>query len=405
MVKLKKGVFIFLLISSCHLKGLAQIDSISVMTKKEYRSDTLYLESFTTQSFHQKKLLTEVIKLGGENQKVDFEMTSNFYDKSGKLIKRTRNVENRYECLPDINNNTEIFQISYFQYISPLDSNLAAPIMVNDTLNKVPKFCGTRSTETVYFLPSLQVINGSVNEGESDESTTIDSLFFDQFENKTKHLVYLNGKLVQDYRYSYDYDEKGRVLEKRWDNLTPSSEFKLVTKYVYHDDRQFQTYHLYHHFNVQAQPSYSKTYYDKNFKILKHENYRGDSLQNCYYYTITDQTYGYFGVNSVGDTFDISSFTTLTAKNKSESWTYQNIRSSAEYQYSQVDTVYTNGQMEISTNRFSISKEQFERQTQPEPNQAKLIYSNRRTYDHLNRLLSEHEFDDHFGTFEIRYSY
>jgi hypothetical protein len=107
----------------------------------------------------------------------------------------------------------------------------------------------------------------------------------------------------------------------------------------------------------------------------------------------------------VGDTFEISSFTTLTTKNKSESWTYQNIRSSDEYQYSQVDTVYTNGQMEISTNRFSISKEQFIKQVQPNPNQSKLLYSNRKKYDQLNRLVNELEFDDYFGTVEFRYFY
>ena len=152
-------------------------------------------------------------------------------------------------------------------------------------------------------------------------------------------------------------------------------------------------------------PHSSKTYYDKNFKILKHENYRGDSLQNCYYYTITDQTYRYIGLGSGGDTLEISSFTTIATKNKTTSWTYQSIRHSDEYQYTQVDTIYSNGQMEIINNRYSISKEQFLNHVQPDPNQSKLIYSNRQKYDQLNRLVNEQEFDDYFGTVEFRYFY
>lgn len=405
MINLNKAGFIVLFIFVCQFCGLAQMDSVSSVKKQEFRDDTLYLESYIVRSFHQRKLLTEVNKMGGQNEENDLEITRNFYDDTGKLIKRTHLVENRYECLPAIYEQPTMFQNVNVNYILPTNPPIDAPTVSHDSLEQTTKFCGNRSSETIYFLPFLQVIHGVVNEGELDETTTLDSIFFDQFENQTKHLIYLNGGLVQDYRYSYVYDEAGRVLEKNWDNLTPGSEFKLVTKYVYHDDRQYQTYHSYHHFNVQAQPSYSKTYYDKNFKILKHENYRGDSLQNCYYYTITDQMYGYFGVNSVGDTFDISSFTTLTTKNKSESWTYQNIRSSDEYQYSQVDTVYTKGQVEISTNRYSISKEQFLKQVQPNPNKSKLLYSNRQKFDQLNRLVNELEFDDYFGTVEFRYFY
>lgn len=404
MINLRKTGLIFV-IFGCQLVGFAQIDSVSSVMKQEFRDETLYSVTYTVQSFHQRNLLTEVIKVGEQSQDNDIEVTRNFYDETGKLTKRTHSVENRYECLPEISEQPTMFQNITVNYISPIGSDGVAPIESNDSLEQISKFCGNYSSETIYFLPSLQVIQGIVNIGEIDESTTIDSIFFDQFENQTKHVMYLNDGLVQDYRYSYVYDKEGRVLEKKWDNLTPGSEFTLVTKYVYHNDRQFQTYHSYHHFNIQAQPSYSKTHYDKNFKILKHENYRGDSLQNCYYYTITDQTYGYYGVNSVGDTFDISSFTTLTTKNKSESWSYQNIRSSDEYQYSQVDTVYTNGQMEILTNRYRISKEQFLNQVQPDPNQSKLIYSNRQKFDQFNRLINEWEFDDYFGTLEFRYFY
>lgn len=404
MINLRKAGFIFV-IFWCQLVSFAQIDSVSSVMKQEFRDDTLYSVTYTVQSFHQRNLLTEVIKVGAQSQDNDIEVTRNFYDETGKLTKRTHSVEDRYECLPEISEQPTMFKNITVNYISPIGSDGVAPIKSNDSLNQISKFCGNYSSETIYFLPSLQVIHGIVNVGEIDESTTIDSIFFDQFENQTKHVMYLNGKLIQDYRYSYVYDKKGRVLEKKWESLLPGSEFNQVLKYMYHENKQLQTFQRYENKSANMLPHSSKTYYDKNFQILKHENYRGDSLQNCYYYTITDQTYRYIGLGSGGDTLEISSFTTVTTKNKTTSWTYQSIRHSDEYQYTQVDTIYSNGQMEIINNRYSISKEQFLNQVQPDPNKSKLIYSNRQKYDQFNRLINEQEFDDYFGTVEFRYFY
>lgn len=380
----------------------AQFDSISSVTTSEYRDDTLFWQDLTIQNYIGNKLIFEYKKYGLNSDESSFEMTTHFYDLEGTLIRSEVIEEDRYACPPEPV--SELFYSGAIFEFHLFDSTGSAVYSTYpDSIENGPKFCGRYATKTTEYLPHIHISKSSVHYDESDSTFAVDSVFFNRYGDEIRKVSYVNGKKGVEYRYSYLYDESGRITEQVWDNLTPGYEFRNKAQYVYDGERKVQVYHSMHFFK-EPEERYSRSYYDADFNIIRHENYVGDSLTATYHYSRSDQGSAYFGVTSSGDTVNVAEFVTKKHNNGSESWSSQSIRSE-EYQYSITDTLYKKNGYCIEVARYSITPEQFRRRERPSKTKNRLVYSSRRVFDLRHRLLTETEYTEHGGAKRFGYVY
>lgn len=395
-----------------HFNLYAQADSISALTTTEYKDDTVYWKDLTIQNFYDNKLIFELKKIGLGREDSEVEMTTNFYDLYGNLVKSIKIEEDRYECAPEwipewdpAYPSVTLDTAPLFVYL-PLDTGNVTEsiIVIPDSIPIESKFCGRYFTKTTHYLPYIIVTNSLSYYDYSDTTYSVDSLFSDRYGDDIRKVTYVNDKKYLEYQYGYVRDEQGRIIKRKWDNLTAGKEFCLHDEYQYNDDQKLQVYHSSEFFSKKTKKRSSKTFYNENFEISKHENYLGDSLTSSSYYSQIDGDYQSIAVNSLGDTTNVTKYIRRESKNKKETWSHESL-SSGEYYYGVVDTIRKKDGYCIESHRYSITKEQFANREDSMKKRNWIRYKHKKYFDKLGHLVRELKYDSDELESEFIYDY
>lgn len=402
-------VFLLLCKPSTH----AQYDSIMSLTTSEYRGDTLYTQDLLVQNYYKGNLIFERTDIAIDREWDDFVMTTHFYDLDGKRIKSIRIEEDRYECEPEwVPENSHLtiapLEGAFFTiYKDSGETEIPLIFEIPDSNDYLAKFCGRYYTKTTHYLPYMDVSTGLSFYDDDDTTHFVDSIFYNRYHDIIREVKYGDDKLGREYRYRYVYDEKGRVLEKIWGNLTPGAEFKNKSIFMYNGEQQLQVSSSYHHFAKQAKETCTKYFYDEKFNAYKYERFYGDSLMRTQYINNRNKnkTTG-FTVTAAGDTTDFSKYHRKVSlnKNRKESWTYRS-KASEKYKYTIVDTLRKKGGYYVEATSYRITKEQFDKKVRAKKKRNYVLYHVRRQFDKANRLVGKIDYTAYRGPFAYTYDY
>lgn len=409
MLLARRSVLIITFLSLWQLNAHAQYDSISSVTTTQYREDTIYWQELLIRNYYKGNLVVELREDGLNRDDIDYQMTTNFYDLNGVLVKTTIIEEERYECPPEpVSDWDEMHHVMLptIAYPPVYGSDSVRPTIIPDSIPVVSRFCGTYSSKITVYSPYIHVTNMFTQYDERDTIFATDSLFFNRYGDETRQVTWAEGTLRKEYRYYYVYNDQGQMIEKRWENLTPGTEFLIETKYRYEGDRQLQTYYSSRPLYASSGASITRYYHDELYQLKKQENFTDDSLVSTHYYHRSENLYLSYTVKTNGDTTNISDFYTKPGKHGSESWTYQSIRSSSQqYHYSFVDTLFIKGGFIIESAIYKISKEEFEQRKLPKKSKRNLLHKSYKEFDEQNRLIRKKVYDRDLREEEYRYEY
>lgn len=399
--------FLVILLLTFYLDTHAQTDSISSLTITEYQDDTIYWQDLIIQNFYENKLIFEVKKIGLGRDDSEIETTTNFYDLYGNLSKTIRIEEDRYECPPEPI--SDQFGVTTFlpEYVYfPVDSENVTlnPLIIPDSMPFESKFCGRFFTKTSHYSPYTVVTNSWSYYDDGDTTYSVDSLFLDRYGDDLRKVTYVNKKKYLEYQYRYVRDRQGRITTKYWDNLTPGGEFSLKDEYVYNGEQKLQVYHSSHFPKRGREKTSSRTFYDDNFEIVKHENYQGDSLTSIWHYQRRDGFFQSISMNAFGDTTVVLEYIKKRSKKRAETWSLEE-RGSVESFYGISDTIRKKDGYCIESKRYRITKEQFLKQENSMNSRNRILYKSKKYFDKNGRLVRELKYDSDELESEFTYEY